>query len=106
MVRNGVRKSFLTLSTASESVLPPLHPLQPAEHSSEQQGIPHAAVFFCDTAGDASVWNGTILRFPWPEMWGRDPYGEGQNLWTDRWIPPESLEMEVNGEWVPVRSAV
>ena len=79
---------------------------QPACHSTEQRGIPHAAVFFCDTADDASVWNGTILRFPWPEMWGEDPYGDGQNFWTDRWIPPESLETEVNGEWVPVQPAV
>ncbi len=46
---------------------------QPAEHSSEQRGIRNATVFFCDTADDASVWNDTILRFPWPEMWGRDP---------------------------------
>ncbi len=79
---------------------------QPAENSSEERGIPHAAVFFCDTEHDAGCWGDPILRFPWPEMCGRDPYGEGQNLWTDRWIPPESLEVESDGEWVPIRSAV
>lgn len=78
---------------------------QPASHSSEQRGASRAAVFFCKTADDAAAWNGTILRFSWPEMWGRDPYGEGHNCWTDRWIPPELLEVETDGKWVPVRSA-
>ncbi len=79
---------------------------QPAHDSGGERGVTHAAVFFCDTADNAACWNGTIFRFPRPEMWGKDPYGDGQNFWTDRWIPPESLETEVNGEWVPVQPAV
>ncbi len=75
---------------------------QPRERAGERRGIGQAGVFFCCDEDNALVWNDAVLRFPWPEMWGRDPYGEGQNLWTDRWIPPEVLEAKCGGTWVPI----
>lgn len=90
---------------------------QPEEHADEARGEEGAVVFFCPEERFAAAWGGVVVRFPWPDESREDPYGDA--MWSDKAggvvytshstplrIPPERIEVKLDGRWVPLVSAM
>ena len=73
-------------------------------------------VYFSPTRHHALSWNGpVVLRFPWPESWEDDAYGDmtivdgdivSTAMFTPDAIPVSVIEVLEQGRWVPLRPAV
>ena len=70
-------------------------------------------MYFSVNRDMAAHWNKVILRFPWPSSWRHDP-SKGLDvggvkvpwaIWTPEGIPPEVIEVERDGRWVPLLPA-
>lgn len=75
----------------------------PQRHEDEERGIEEDAnaVFFSPTARHAAGWGPVVVRFPWPQEYDEDRYGDTVLLpdgsvarsayWTPHGIPPDQI---------------
>ena len=73
-------------------------------------GNPPAVVYFAVSRDLAAAWGPVIIRFPWPRSWDSDPWKVVEidgvmvpwSSWTPDRIPPDVIEVERDGHWVPL----
>jgi len=84
---------------------------QPARHFDEPRQTEEEVLFFAPTEELALTWNEAVLRFPWPDEYEEDYYGDSMLIhgevvrssnFTYNEIPPEDLFTKVGKRWVRV----
>lgn len=87
---------------------------QPVQHKDEPRAIKERVIFFAPMIKMARYWGDAVVRFPWPEQYEEDWYGDdflhpetGELVRSSNFIrdpvPPEYLEVLVEDRWVPIR---
>ena len=85
---------------------------QPVRHDDEPRVTREEVLFFAPTEGLASIWNEVVLRFPWPEEYEEDYYGDtmfvgGDVVRTSNFtydsVDPEKIQVRVGRRWRGLR---
>jgi hypothetical protein len=85
---------------------------RPAGHSDEKRAVRGPVVFFAPLERLALAWGEVLLRFPWPEDFLEDGYGDTlllptgelvrSSYYTAQAVPPEVLDVKVGRRWRPL----
>lgn len=89
---------------------------QPCKHADESRCTSAAAIFFAPKQDQAEYWGEVVLRFPMPEEFEEDAYGDSywdvdrnavmrSSYFTERAIAPETIEFLHKGKWLPLLEA-
>lgn len=82
---------------------------QPVKHSDEERAVKEAVIFFTPLERMAMQWGEIVLRFPWPEDFKEDWYGDAvmppdgsivhSSYYTADGILPEDIQLKIGSRW-------